>query len=137
MSSEVPAGPRIRQNNIPRAHRPHSDAPLLFSFSHLHDRFVTGRHLPEGFMSQLLVKLKELSSVSEGAFKYEWASEHRNHQIAPESRPEMEFENLGEQLQTEDAYQFCVDPKTKWRVYGILVGNVFYIRWLDPDHVFN
>ena len=51
------------------------------------------------------------------------------------------FESLDEELQSETAWELklCHDAKrhtqqAAWRVYGMLVRNVFYVIWLDAQH---
>lgn len=51
------------------------------------------------------------------------------------------FTTLNDELQSEHGWELKLAPEAKrhsleaaWRAYGILVGNVFYVVWLDPDH---
>lgn len=34
----------------------------------------------------------------------------------------------------ELAWQFALSANEHGRVHGFLADNVFYVRWLDPDH---
>ena len=46
------------------------------------------------------------------------------------------FSTLDEdQLTYRDAWQFGLTKGQRWRVHGLLIDNVFYIVWLDPDHL--
>jgi hypothetical protein len=46
-----------------------------------------------------------------------------------------------EELRQELPWQFAVcpehhaPPQSGWRVHGIVLEDVFYVVWLDPDHL--
>ena len=65
--------------------------------------------------------------------------EHRySHEIGFEDTSEKGgFPDLGEQLETDDAWQFAVDvskPEGLWRVHGFFIDSTFYIVWLEEHH---
>ena len=41
---------------------------------------------------------------------------------------------LAQDVGDEDAWQFSVSRSSHGRVHGFLIDEVFYIRWLDPEH---
>ncbi len=39
-----------------------------------------------------------------------------------------------DQLNYAQAWQFGVSAKKDWRVHGFVIGDTFYVVWLDPRH---
>lgn len=52
------------------------------------------------------------------------------------SKTNYKFNFDEETLKQNDGWQFRLN-KSKGRVHGFLIGNVFYIYWLDPHHNMN
>lgn len=44
------------------------------------------------------------------------------------------YSELNEQLQGCEPWQFQLSANEHGRVHGILIDQVFYIVWLDPNH---
>lgn len=108
--------------------------PLLFSFKFLdreHKAFNLGSTERAWFLS-LLDVLKDISDLSRNRLAGELKSHYRYH---AHDWSEVRFtypldEDLLEQV---ECVQFIVTKGTG-RVHGFVVGNRFYIVWLDPLH---
>lgn len=44
------------------------------------------------------------------------------------------FTCLNTQLRGKPAYQFSISANQHGRVHGYIVGQIFYVIWLDPCH---
>ena len=46
------------------------------------------------------------------------------------------FPNVNlDQLQYHEAWQFGLRRDRRWRVHGIVLGDTFFVIWLDPNHL--
>jgi hypothetical protein len=52
----------------------------------------------------------------------------------PDTTEKDGFAHLNEQLRQIPAYQFQVSSNEHGRIHGLVIGNIFFIIWLDPDH---
>jgi hypothetical protein len=113
------------------------EAGLVFSFKYL-DVEETGdfslQHRKNGYTRILLQRLKGISAITVGEF-LSAGKGLRSHPIKWETtaRPEG-FAHLNEQLRDIDAWQFQLSQGQHGRVHGFLIGSVFFVVWLDPDH---
>ena len=63
-------------------------------------------------------------------------SDQVNVDVAPDGTVYgIEFLNANEQLRAEEAWQFEITRNAHGRVHGLLVGETFYVVWIDPDHL--
>lgn len=111
---------------------------LNFSFKYLdlrgNDKFSIAEK-EENYFSSLLQRLKDISSVKCSDFMACRNRSLRSHPINWEDTTEPNgFTNLNQQLRDERAFQFQISSNEHGRVHGIIIENVFYVVWLDPDH---
>jgi len=116
---------------------------IQFSLKHLDSEHPVFRieDCPAEFFQALLHRIKEYENYTEQQFR------DVNHQddrmlfyFAGSAYPDG-FVSLDIELQTDHGWEIKVAPEAKhhspeaaWRAYGVLVGNVFYFVWLDPEH---
>lgn len=87
------------------------------------------------YTSELLSRLKYLSSCKKGALIGGYRKALRNHPIPWHKTIEPDgFKCLPEELQDVEGLQFSIDKDNHGRIHGILLDGIFYIVWLDPDH---
>jgi hypothetical protein len=114
------------------------DTLLRFSFRFLHsDGKFGSEHAPDPatYLPQLLNRLRGLSTMRPEEFRttrdpslrihtHDWAGTTEKHG----------FGKLSAQLNGHVGWQFQLSANKHGRVHGILVDEVFYIVWLDPEH---
>ena len=105
---------------------------IVFSFVPIdidHEAFNLGGVCPEWYTS-LFDALKEVSRMT-------WAqvcmSEHFQGHKHTWGKTNYRFEFDEDTLQQFDGVQFRLS-KSKGRVHGFIIGNRFYVYWLDPHH---
>ncbi len=131
----VPAGAsRITPPKVPE------DTNLNFSFKlldiHTNAKFGLHHTAKDGYWEKLLLRLKDVSAIRTSEFRQNYKKQLRNHKIdfATTSEPNG-FRQLNEQLRGEQAWQFELTQNEHGRVHGLLIGDTFYIVWLDPCHI--
>lgn len=111
--------------------------PLRFSFKYLdttHPAFDI-RDCEVGYYVRLLQRLRDLSGLTVAEFRLRSSKAVRVHPINFHSDPvSVRSFGLREVPADERAWQFSVSANEHGRVHGFLMGNIFFIRWLDPDH---
>ena len=122
----------------PQRKIPDDTASLRFSFEFLevdsNQRFRLDACSKE-FLHCLLTALRDLSKLTAGDLLADWADSYRAHRIDFDETTEPNgFSQLGEQLATDEAWQFRPHPHKKWRAHGFLTDDVFFVVWLDPFH---
>lgn len=121
------------------APRPNPEPSLLkYSFQHLqtdHPRFDASRK-DASYFRTLLARLKDLSSIPVSEFRTFRGRTLRIHPINF-ADPRVSVRGFGipkgEQFDAR-AWQFSVSANEHGRVHGFLIGDTFFVRWLDPDH---
>lgn len=58
----------------------------------------------------------------------------RAHPINWNNTTESSFNLKNEDQLVTIPYQFELTANAYGRIHGFIIGSVFYIRWLDPDH---
>jgi hypothetical protein len=126
---------------------PHYPEPeterIQFSFKHLepdHPDFRIEKCSAD-FFRALLCKVKEYESYTEQQFiDINHQADRMLFYFKDSAYPEG-FISLDDELQADHGWELKLAPNAKrssleaaWRAYGMLVGNVFYFVWLDPDH---
>ncbi|MHB1937990.1 MAG: hypothetical protein ACYCOR_15580 [Acidobacteriaceae bacterium] len=122
---------------------------LQFSFKHLddkHPKFNIGNCSRE-FLIALLREVKNYSEYTVELFEEENNKDHRHKNFWSDTTERKGFTHLSVEIQNEYSWQFALHPQNytlrpqayigqedDWRVHGMLVGNVFYIVWPDPEH---
>ncbi|MFA6282304.1 MAG: hypothetical protein WCY05_07385 [Candidatus Omnitrophota bacterium] len=98
-------------------------------FDRTHPLFNLGETEKSWFLT-LFDTLKEVS-------KYQWKDIHKNKTYDAHpidwKKTNATFNCDPAALEQFDAYQFRLD-KSHGRVSGFLLGNIFYIYWLDSEH---
>jgi hypothetical protein len=126
---------RTRERNDVEPGTPES---LRFSFRYLdttNPQFDVRTRGAEYFRL-LLARLRELSALHVTEFRSIRSSMLRIHRIQFGDRG-VSMSGFGIPGKAEfdrKAWQFALSANEHGRVHGFLVGNTFYIRWLDPDH---
>lgn len=114
------------------------DRELRFSFRYLDFRnplfSVDARD--RRYFRRLLERLKELSAFRVGEFTSQRSPALRTHPIRfDESGVAIEgFGIPGRPEADEMGWQFSISANEHGRVHGFLMGDTFFVRWLDPDH---
>lgn len=135
-----PESPGMVRRTLPltaeeiEAARSRSDQPLLFSFRFFdrsHDAFNLGNTDRPWFLT-LLDALKDVSALTRHRLAVELKNHYRFH---PHNWEKTRFKyDLNDELLAQvECVQFFL-TKGDGRVHGFLVGNRFYVVWLDPDH---
>ena len=114
------------------------DDLIRFSFRHyqLTEKFC----LPDGnsspaYAGTLLERMREVSSIRVSEFRSTRHRSLRAHQHDWLNTSEKNgYAHLTEQLRGCEPWQFCLSANEHGRVHGILIDEVFYVVWLDPEH---
>ncbi|WP_431102679.1 hypothetical protein [Roseateles noduli] len=114
------------------------DPCLRFSFKHLQTTPKFG--LPDldhaaSYLRQLLDRLQAVSTLHPAEFRTSKGKSLRAHRhLWSKTTEQNGFAHLPPSWQREEAWQFQLSANKHGRVHGILVDEVFYIVWLDPEH---
>lgn len=139
------AGGRIKKNDQsdPATGRIHKskelpDNLIRFSFRHWHstDKFgVDQTNNPADYLSTFLERLKDLSNftVSEFRTNKDRSLRAHTHDWAKTTEPNG-YSSLTKQLRECEPWQFQLSVNEHGRVHGILIDEIFYVVWLDPQH---
>jgi hypothetical protein len=113
---------------------------LQFSFRHLeknHPKFKIG-DCQERYLRELISRLSDYSKLTVDEFVDQDNQEHRHQIDFPDTSEKNGFISAPDvdmdQLAYAQAWQFQVCDKTDWRAHGFLLGDTFFIVWLDPSH---
>ncbi|MBE9198001.1 MULTISPECIES: hypothetical protein [unclassified Nodularia (in: cyanobacteria)] len=83
----------------------------------------------------LLDRLKALSSLTAQDLLINRSSSLRCHPIKWEDTSESGFGLPNEEQLVDTPYQFSLSSNEHGRVHGFFIDEIFYIVWLDPDHL--
>ncbi len=112
------------------------NALISFSFKY----FVTVQEKFEPYARDsvyfaiLIERLVELSRLHVQQFYSDRSKSLRSHPIDWADTTESSFGIPGEEQIVDIPYQFALSANEYGRVHGFIIGTVFYIRWLDPEH---
>jgi hypothetical protein len=110
---------------------------ISFSFKYYqsdHEKFSC--HEKAGvYWITLINRLKDVSSLSNQELLVNRSSTLRCHPIKWEDTSENGFGLLNEEQLVDTPYQFSLSSNEYGRVHGFFINEVFYIVWLDPDHL--
>ena len=114
---------------------------LSFSFQYLdfnHQKFdFRGRGFE--YFATLLDRLKALSSLQRQDFVQTHSKAWRIHPIDWQDVTETTFATgaAGAAIEEHDlaAWQFQLSANEHGRVHGFLIADIFYVVWLDPNHL--
>ena|ERR1700728_2548789 len=127
-----------RSHEIPMPVVPEDRRFLKFSFKYLdlnHEYFTLAECSRE-YLHALLTKLHDYSHWTVEGFMDQNNVDHRHLIDFPATHFPDGFTHITvEQLEYYEAWQFEVGPPGEgWRVYGILLGETFFLIWLDMRH---
>ncbi len=134
---------RIKPSSLKRISKINPTTPsadnitLRFSFKHLvfnnHKFSIQDR---DGqYFYKVLERLKSLSTITVQEFLCNRTNALRAHPINWDETSEKEgFCHLNSQLQDIPAYQFQISSNEHGRLHGLIIDNVFFIIWFDPNH---
>lgn len=80
-------------------------------------------------------RLKALSGLTNQELLVNRSSALRCHPIKWEDTSETGFGLPNEEQLVDTPYQFSLSSNEHGRVHGFLIDTVFYVVWLDPDHL--
>lgn len=128
---------RVRAR-IPKPIHPTIDeSPVRFSFKYLdlaHEKFSFER-CEIGFLRCLFEEFRCLSARNVSEF-CEYDNARHSHAITFADTTEPSgFPGLDDQLEPEVCWQFGICRTRPWRVHGFFIDSVFYVVWLDPEHL--
>ncbi|TVQ16480.1 MAG: hypothetical protein EA367_20095 [Leptolyngbya sp. DLM2.Bin15] len=83
----------------------------------------------------LIDRLKAISGLSHKELLANRSSALRCHPIRWEDTSEHGFGLPNEEQLVDIPYQFSVSSNEHGRVHGFLIDEVFYVVWLDPEHL--
>ena len=118
-------------------HRTPSDAVMKFSFRLFDnaDQEMCPQTFCNGYVHKLMDRMKSLSTWYIRDFITKFDKSLRNHAIEWNltSRPNG-FVHLPEEFNSYTAYQFSLSANEYGRVHGLIIGDTFYVIWLDCNH---
>lgn len=113
------------------------ETELKFSFKYLWLEGKVGdfslHHARDGYSEALLLRLKDMSTVTVGEFLNNRSLRTHPIDFADTTRPNG-FEHLNEQLRDKQPWQFQITANEHGRVHGLLLDDTFFVVWVDPDH---
>lgn len=110
---------------------------ISFSFKYYqsdHPKFTCERKEAVYWLT-LLERLKALSGWSTKELLSNRNAALRCHPIKWETTCESGFGLPNEEQLIDTPYQFSLSSNEHGRVHGFMIGEVFYVVWLDPDHL--
>ena len=129
---------RPTQLRQPSAIKPVLPSPvrISFSFRHLqteHRKFQFS-HRDSSYFCKLLDRLKHVCELSWQQMRTSHKDSVRCHDHKWHLTTEPDGFGLKGQLADCQGWQFAVSGNEHGRVHGFIIGNVFFVVWLDPDH---
>jgi len=124
---------------------PERGPELKFSFKHLdtaNDKYSIDKCCV-GFWGKLIEALVRYSGFTVDDFRNQDNTEGRHTHYFPDTSEPNGFTCLNDPdgLEMAAAWQIRLcpsirtPPESAWRVHGILIESVFYVVWLDYDHL--
>jgi hypothetical protein len=115
---------------------------ISFSFVHVtdDDRDFSVKHAKkQGYVEKLIARLKHFSNLEKRHLINE--ADGHTHRIdwKKTSKPGFGFKGLNKQYDGYEPWQIAVEEGVKGhpghgRIHGFFIGNIFHIRWFDPNH---
>ena len=110
---------------------------ISFSFKYyqdMHDKFSCNDKATVYWLT-LLSRLKALSGLSAQELLANRSRALRFHPIKWEDTSENRFGLPSEEQLVDIPYQFSLSSNEHGRVHGFFIDEIFYVVWLDPDHL--
>ena len=132
---------KIKETVYKEKARVHGDKKLpddlvRFSFKYVDftKKYPLGNGV-EGYFECLFDRLKAISGLKISQFRTDKGKGLRAHtHVWEETSEPGGFQHLTEQLRQCEPWQFQVSSNKHGRIHGILIDEVFYVIWLDPNH---
>ena len=134
---------KIKKTEIPKSNKSRIEPTKLkpqgisFSFKYyqdVHSKFSCNEKSAKYWLT-LIERLKALSGLSNGELLMNRSSSLRCHPIKWKETSENGFGLPNEEQLVDTPYQFSLSSNEYGRVHGFFIDEVFYIVWLDPDHL--
>lgn len=113
------------------------DEKLRFSFEFYDpsDGEMCPATFPNGYVQKLMERLQALSQWRLSDFHSSRSKSIRahTHDWPKTARPDG-YSHLNEQHKDYPGWQFCLSANEYGRVHGLMIGNVYYVIWLDLNH---
>jgi len=109
---------------------------IIFSFSYVdfeNKNFQMPENRPEYF-AEVISRFREICRLTLNQFRVECAKGLHCHAIRWSTATEKGFKNISLELQEAEDFQFSISKVKYGRIHGVLLDNIFYIVWFDPDH---
>lgn len=110
---------------------------ISFSFKYYqnrHDKFSCGDK-EITYCLALLDRLKDLSTMSVQELLVNRSKTLRCHPISWQDTTENRFGLPNEEQLVDTLYQFSLSSNEHGRVHGFFIDDIFYVVWLDPNHL--
>lgn len=134
--SRIKSGKKKKSTIDPRKPTTEPDG-IHFSFKYLdlsREKFSVDASDSQYFI-KVLERLQALSSMKAAEIYSDRSSALRAHPINwNETTEKQGFCHLNSQLRGWPAYQFQISSNAHGRVHGFMIGSVFFVAWLDPEH---
>jgi hypothetical protein len=110
---------------------------ISFSFKYYQDGHECFHCREKGasYLLTLLDRLKSLSGLSVRELLTNRSSALRCHPIDWKDTSKDGFGLPNEEQLVDTPYQFSLSANEHGRVHGFFIDEVFYVVWLDPDHL--
>lgn len=129
-------GTTYQEKTRAHANKQIPDDLIRFSFKYtdFSDKYPL-KNNDSGYFKSFFDRLRSLSQMKVSEFRTNRDKSLRAHThdwsrtLEPEG-----FKHLNEQMRQCEPWQFQLSANQHGRVHGILLDEVFYIIWLDPNH---
>jgi len=138
MSRKIKKGEIKRTNTSIPALTPIQLNLVCFSFKYLeieHEKFdLPDTSVKISYLYTILDRLKQISSMHCNEFRLSGKA-LRSHIIKWENTTEPDgYCHLSEQMQECSPWQFSLSREELGRIHGFILGDIFYVVWIDHDH---
>ena len=135
----IPAAEKVRADNIPKPLG--SVALLSFSFRYLHQPTAPKTKFSlekcaNNYLPKFLGRLKEACKLTLRDLQLSKPRDTlRSHPIAWHETTEPNgFEDIDPELWEGSEWQISITSNKHGRLHGFVIGSIFHVVWIDPDH---
>ncbi len=131
-----PKKPTITHNGVIKHPPAPTEKKVCFSFKNLqldHKRFNL-RSVGKNYLPKLVARLKDISGMPMKELCLSDSPTLRMNRIYWDKASENGFGIPNGKELDDEPWEFSITRSSHGRVHGYIVDNIFYIRWLDPDH---
>jgi len=110
---------------------------VLFSYKYLeleHVKFCVNDQNTEYFI-KLIMRLADVSRMTINELKQRNSTGLKSHAIKWKDVSENCFGIPHEDEIVTEPWQFAISANEYGRVHGFIIGNTFFVRWIDPNHL--